>query len=381
VKRSGRQVGSSDFPDKLSQSEAIAGVNSGPVQQDEPHPFAAGAGRMARLVREFDWASTSLGAAADWPAELKSAVGLILESRFPCAVVWGAELVTLYNDAFRPILGDKPEALGRPFSHVWAEVWDEIGPIAARAYAGEATYIEDFPLVVERTGEPEPAWFTFCYSPLRLTCGTVAGMIDTVVETTETVRTRAALQLMNAELGHRMKNTLAMVQAIASQTLKDVEPEVAVRAFTDRLGSLGRAHDVLLRQSWTSTSLGRVAEATLAPLAGSGQIQLDGPEITIGSRASLALSLMLHELATNAAKYGALSAPSGEVALDWTVEDGRLRLRWRESGGPAVREPARQGFGSRLIDMGLGSGCVVTRRWPASGLELEVEVPLRQLAD
>ena len=116
--------------------------------------------------------------------------------------LWGPELVQFYNDAFRPILGSKPEALGRSFADVWAEAWEEIGPIAERAYAGEATFIQDFPLMIDRTGRMEQAWFTFCYSPLRLANGTVAGMIDTVVETTETVRAQNDLNILSREL-HR----------------------------------------------------------------------------------------------------------------------------------------------------------------------------------
>src|SRR4051794_20675278 len=134
---------------------------------------------MARMVREFDWAATPLGPQASWPLELKTAVNILLESRFPKAIVWGPALVTIYNDAFRPILGDKREALGRSFADVWAEAWDDIGPIAERAFAGEATFVEDFPLVIDRSGRPEQAWFTFCYSPVRLADGTVAGMMDT----------------------------------------------------------------------------------------------------------------------------------------------------------------------------------------------------------
>jgi hypothetical protein len=112
---------------------------------------------------------------------------MMLASRFPIYLVWGPRLITIYNDAFRPLLGAKPEALGRPFSEVWSEAWEEIGPIAERAFAGEATFIEDFPLTVERNGYPEEAFFTFCYSPVRDEVGRVAGFLDTVVETTAKV--------------------------------------------------------------------------------------------------------------------------------------------------------------------------------------------------
>lgn len=105
----------------------------------------ADAPSMAKRVDDFDWASTPLGPRADWPSELEIIVRQILDSGFPQAAVWGPEFTTIYNDAFRPILGDKPEALGRSFADVWSEAWDQIGPIAERAYAGSPTYIEDFP--------------------------------------------------------------------------------------------------------------------------------------------------------------------------------------------------------------------------------------------
>ena len=343
-------------------------------------PFAIGEGAAARLVREFDWSSTPLGPPAQWPAELKTAVGFILESRFPAAIVWGPGLVTIYNEAFRPILGDKPEAMGRSFAEVWAEACNEIAPIAARAFAGEATYIENFPLEIDRSGRLEKAWFTFCYSPIRLADGTIAGMMDTVVETSQTVRARADLELLNHELGHRLNNTLAMVQAIAQQTLRDVTPREAVDAFRARLTALSLAHQVLLQQNWTATSLGEVAQGTLAPLDGLKQIALDGPEVLIGSRTAMTLSLILHELATNAAKYGALSVPDGRVALWWTTDGEMLQLRWKEASGPEVREPSRKGFGSRLTDMGLASGGVVRRRYPSSGFEVELDAPLAELS-
>ena len=146
--------------------------------------FLTGGGAMGALIRVHDWAATPLGPPEVWPQSLRIAVGMVLGSRFPACIVWGAHLTTIYNDAFRPILGAKPEALGRPFSEVWSEAWETIGPIAERAFAGEATFIEDFPLTVERNGYPEEASFTFCYSPIRDETGGVAGVLAIVVETT-----------------------------------------------------------------------------------------------------------------------------------------------------------------------------------------------------
>jgi len=340
-----------------------------------------GTGPMAQLIRDFDWASTPLGATASWPAELRAVVQQALESRFPKAIVWGAELTTIYNDAFRPMLGDKPEALGRSFRDIWSEAWSEIGPIAERALRGESTYVEDFPLIVDRSGgQPEQAWFTFCYSPLRLSDGTIAGFLDTVIETSSIVRGRADMAVLHEELSHRLKNSFALVQSIAVQTLKGVTEQESVAAFHARLVALGRAHDILLRRSWSALSLSEVVKETLGPLDGLEQIVVEGSQVEVGSRAAMMLSLVLHELATNASKYGALSVPDARVRLSWSIDQAVFRMHWQESGGPEVTQPARQGFGSRLIQRGLGGNSKVDMRYRPSGFELQLQVPVHELS-
>ncbi len=139
---------------------------------------------MGAKVRQHDWASTPLGPIAGWSNELRTVVSLVLDSSFPKCLFWGAELIAIHNDAFRAILGDKPMTLGARMRDVWAEVWDDLEPIVARAMAGEATFTEDFPLQIDRHGYLEQAYFTFCYSPVRDHSGAIRGMIDTVVETT-----------------------------------------------------------------------------------------------------------------------------------------------------------------------------------------------------
>lgn len=346
----------------------------------DPLPFLVGDGEMVARVRAFDWAATPLGRAEDWPIELKSCVGMIMASGFPAAIVWGSRFTTIYNDAFRPLLGEKHACLGQGFDVIWQEVWDAIQPIAARAYGGEATFIADFPLTVERSGVPEEAFFTFSYSPLVLADGTIGGMIDTVMETTTSVRARIQAEVLNHELGHRLKNMVAMMQSLVLQTLRDIPERGAVDALLDRVAAMGHAHDVLLAADWAAADLRTVADTVLAPHDPGARFTLDGPPVTLGPRAVLGLSLMLHELATNAAKYGALSNPEGDVRIVWQVIDGTLRLQWRERGGPAVAEPRRTGFGSRLIDRGLGRG-VVARRYPPAGVEVDVTVPTQVLLD
>lgn len=335
---------------------------------------------MRERVDTFDWDATPLGARADWPSELEVVVRQILDSRFPKAIVWGAGFTTIYNDAFVPILGDKHVALGRSFAEIWSENWSEIGPIAERAYAGEPTYIEDFPLVINRTGQNEQTWFTFCYSPLRLADGSIMGMMDTVIETSDTVRAQASLALVNEELGHRLKNTLALVQAIATQTLRGAAEPSAIESFNHRLGALGHAHDVLLKQDWASASLREVIDHSLEPHDPGGQIMREGPNLAIGSRVAVALSLMLHELATNAAKYGALCVADGRIRLSWTINGDHLDFHWHETDGPPVTAPTAKGFGSRLIAMGLGGSCKVEPRYEVDGLKLDMRTPIAELA-
>ena len=158
------------------------------LNMTEPFPFSREG--MSEQVRCHDWAATPLGPIHSWPAALRIAVDMLLASRFPGCLAWGPERIMLYNDAFAPLLTGKPPALGVPIHIVWSEVWDEIKPIMDRAFEGEATFIENFPLVIHRNGRAEQAYFTFCYSPVRDEHGTIVGMLDTVIETTATLQAR-----------------------------------------------------------------------------------------------------------------------------------------------------------------------------------------------
>lgn len=197
------------------------------------------------------------------------------------------------------------------------------------------------------------------------------------------LRAEEQQRLLNHELSHRMKNTMAMVQAVASQTLKVVPDQGPVRAFSDRVMALSVAHDVLLQKDWNAAELHNTVEATICSFAEIGRFDISGPAVSLGSRATLSLSLLLHELTTNALKYGALSNETGRVELTWGSErrddSVHFRLLWREVGGPEVVAPARRGFGSRLINVGLvGTGGAQLDYNPA-GLEARFDVPLDEL--
>ncbi|AMJ61052.1 sensor histidine kinase [Bosea sp. PAMC 26642] len=176
---------------------------------------------------------------------------------------------------------------------------------------------------------------------------------------------------------HRMKNTLAMVQAIASQTLKGVTERDAVEAFARRIGAMGVAHDQLLQQDWAAASLFKVVGPMLDLHGDGGRISAYGPAVELGPKATVSISLLLHELATNAAKYGALSVPDGKVDLLWTIDtegvQPALRVTWEETGGPTVSEPTKRSFGSRLIQMGLIGKGGVDKRWLPGGLVARFE--------
>ena len=321
--------------------------------------FLDGGGEMGAAIRGHDWSASELGPPAGWPPALKTAVGMALSSKFPKCIVWGPGLVTIHNDAFRPILGDKPPALGRSFRDVWSEAWHMIGPIAERAYAGEATFIEDYPLVIDRYGYPEQCYFTFCYSPIRDENGVVRGMMDTVIETTGTIETQRQARILNGELEHRIKNALTVIQAIVNQTFQSaVDKEDAKEALVGRIGTLADAQALLTRSSMAEAGIRDVVEHALAPFrTGRGRFRIEGTPVNLSAKQSLSLALAINELATNALKYGALSRDGGIVRIAWKAgrpgTEDEFRLDWSESGGPPVSRPTRRGFGSRIIDTAL----------------------------
>jgi PAS domain S-box-containing protein len=202
-----------------------------------------------------------------------------------------------------------------------------------------------------------------------------------------TDRKRAEEQrtLLINELNHRVKNTLATVQSIASQTLRNAPTmQDAKEAFEGRLMALARAHDVLTNESWEGAELRNIVAQALAPYRSFGEdrLTIKGPEVRLSPRIALALSMALQELTTNAVKHGALSNATGKVDIIWDVvsaEPGiRLHLCWQESGGPPVQTPTRQGFGSRLIERSLArelNGNVQIKFHP-EGVLCTVDAPL-----
>jgi len=196
---------------------------------------------------------------------------------------------------------------------------------------------------------------------------------------TEGKQADAMQRLLLNELSHRVKNTLATIQAITAQTLKSAQDlPSAKQAVDQRIVAMAKAHDLLTARSWTGASLRDVAERALNAFS-PARVSLSGPDVEISPRQALALSMALHELATNATKYGALSSPDGKVVVRWDLDEGSLQLDWRESGGP----PVDKGFGSRLLERLLVSdlGARIQLDYDPSGLHFSLSATLQSASE
>jgi two-component sensor histidine kinase len=160
-------------------------------------------------------------------------------------------------------------------------------------------------------------------------------------------------KLILEELHHRIKNTLATVSAIASQSLRTATSvEQGQQAIEGRLIALGRAHDLLLQARWSSASLANIVRGATEPFESqdTARFSISGPEIKIISGSVIALAMTFNELCTNTTKFGALSVPSGRIEIGWTIDAERLQLTWTEKDGPPVQPPTRRSFGTRMIE-------------------------------
>jgi PAS domain S-box-containing protein len=206
-----------------------------------------------------------------------------------------------------------------------------------------------------RPSDGQVRWIAATAQIERGESGEPVRLIGAHLDVTERKEAEAEQRLLMQELAHRVKNTMAMIQALASQTLRNADTlEAARETFSARLTALARAHDLLVGGRRADATVSDIAQSIIALQGDDARFRIVGEEVVLGPKAALALTLILHELTTNAVKYGALSNDSGIVSLSWGVDEiegvRQFRLRWRESGGPPVAPPTRKGFGSRLIE-------------------------------
>lgn len=195
----------------------------------------------------------------------------------------------------------------------------------------------------------------------------------------------ALQKLILEELHHRIKNTLATVSAIASQSLRTATSlELGQHAIESRLLALGRAHDLLLQARWSSARLAHIVRSAIEPYESkdSARFSISGPEIQITSGSVIALAMMLNELCTNTTKFGALSVPAGTIEIAWTIDQKtqRLHLTWTEKGGPPVATPTRRSFGTRMIEtLGKQLDGEARLSYDPAGFVYALDVPLSSL--
>jgi PAS domain S-box-containing protein len=218
-------------------------------------------------------------------------------------------------------------------------------------------------------------------SPVRDRHGRVIGASKVARDVTERKRAEALQRLLFDELNHRVKNTLAIVTSLASQSLlRTSSPEEFAESFTGRVEALARAHDLLMLGQMRGTTLADLIQEQVI-LAGGARIYADGPKIVLDSQAVVQVGLVLHELATNARKYGALSVPNGRLNISWAQVPGQERdiiIHWRESGVPNLRPPQSQGFGTKLIERtSQAFGGSATIEFRPGGLACDLRLQLR----
>jgi two-component sensor histidine kinase len=228
---------------------------------------------------------------------------------------------------------------------------------------------------------PKQLFLDFVYAPILDIHGKTTGIFVEGVDVTDHIQNEDRLRLINQELQHRVKNTLAVVSAIASHSFRGSNNDAALAVFQGRLGAFGKAHDALAVEHGTKASIEQVVQGALAPhRTGEGRFSVSGPSIILGSKQAVALAMTVHELGTNAIKYGALSNANGRIDISW-CSSPTFEFRWQERNGPLVVEPSKTGFGSRLINRIIGAdlGGAVELLYETSGVTCRVTAPIQNL--
>lgn len=314
-------------------------------------PFRLAETRLLERAREAEEQRRALlDESADFRRLFQQAPGFF-------AVLCGPDHVfTFTNDAYMRLIGRR-QVIGKPIREALPDLAGQgFYELLDGVYqTGQSTGGEAVRLVMRNAPDepPREIFVDFSYDAIRdRDDGRITGVFVQGMDRTEAVRTQRRQRLLLDELNHRVKNTLATVQSIASQTLRSARDLASGRAdFEARILALSNAHNLLSAQEWASAELAEVISGTFSAFD-PARLDIDGPRVTLAPKASISLALVMHELCTNASKYGALSCERGTVRIRWWIEDGGsgpLMIEWTERGGPPTRQPERRGFGSRMI--------------------------------
>ncbi len=344
---------------------------------------------FARLREQATLPFTSLGAttsliertreaesaAADFRRLFQQAPGFF-------AVMSGPEhIFTFTSDAYQRLIGGR-QVVGRPIREALPEVAEQgfVDLLDLVFREGKTHSAEGARVVLENEPgkPPRETFLDFSYDPIRRADGTITGVFVQGMDRTESFRAQQRQRLLIDELNHRVKNALATVQSIAAQTLRSTADTAAARkAFEARIVALSKAHSMLSERSWDDTEIGQLVRQELDAYD-AGQIDVAGAQLMLNSKATIALALLFHELATNAAKHGALSTPAGRLAVSWREDpQGSLVVDWAESGGPPARQPERRGFGTRMLNTVVSGelGGTLDARYEPSGFSATLTIP------
>ncbi len=265
----------------------------------------------------------------------------------------------------------------------WPDFWtgagkSDVALAVSEANAGRSSRFQGY----ANTMAGRSRYWDVQVSPIMGPDGAPEAILSVSRDITALKEAEDRLRLITGETQHRMKNTLAMVRAIATQTLNsDLDIQETKRSFLARLAALDDAQSMLNKTHWERAEIGDVIRTAVAPHAPISRFAICGPEADLSSRCAMGLALGLHELATNALKYGALRGEAGTVTIGWTLDEDRFRLDWSESGGPPVTEPTRKGFGARIIEKALAgyfNGEAAISYDPA-GVKFTLRAPAREL--
>lgn len=294
------------------------------------------------------------------------------------------------NDSFLKLTGYKrEELLGLTFDAIMTGCVDP-ETLAQLKTAFEGTSDTD-PDIHYRRKDGSEFWASVFISPVRDDGGDIVQHFISLVDLTRFRLEQTQSKMLIDELNHRVKNTLSTVQSIASQALRSfTDPDKVREAIESRLFALSRSHDLLTRKDWAGAGLHDLITDALEPFGVTGgrasRLTVSGSNILMSPKATLALGIAFHELATNAVKYGAFSNDTGSIQIAWAVEPSpqgdRLVLRWQEKDGPPVAPPSRRGFGSRVIERGLAHELEGTIQldYPPEGVSCTINIPVPGVA-
>jgi PAS domain S-box-containing protein len=308
----------------------------------------------------------------------------VVEASQDCIRVISPDGAIEYMNAQGKSLFEIDDFDGRNRSRYWPDMWppesrDAVEQALRTAQAGHAVAFRAFC----PTARGSPRWWDTTVSPI-LEDGRVTRVLATSRDVTGERTAETHRQLLVNELNHRVKNTLATVQSIAKQSLRNAGVDPSVRdALEGRLMAIAATHNVLTDQNWSAASLRQIVDGSVTPYsANPRQLTITGDDLKVSPKPAVVMALAFHELAINALKYGALSAAEGHVDIRWSIEPGdQLYIEWAERGGPTVRQPERRGFGSRIVETALPNelGGAVAVDYRADGLRCSIRSPLAAL--